>query len=616
MTEPSFGVIFNIVDNDVYPPTYGDFSVLGIVLPSDDANATMFPLNTPVDINTGDPAVLANIGSGPLYKTLLAVNNQLMSQQVSARAVVVRVATGGDTAETMTNIIGTSGAKTGIYALLTAPSLLGVTPRLLGFPGFTGEYTFVGGTMTVTEAAARVGGNVGGGALTLASPPNLTGVQPGIYELICIGGGTSAASAPKAGGNTGGGTLGSLTSNASTTLGTWRAVCQLTATNGGTFVVLRPDGTVDGLAVVGAAYTSSLGIGFTIADGTPDFIKGDEFDLAVSAVVPTNGGVFSVADPFGNPLPQATVGSAYADQIGFTIADGSPDFQIGDEFNVTVAVTGGELLANPLCAALPAVCEALMAHAIVGGPGTTKTDAINWQTTLASKRLIPVDDPVIIENLAGTGTETQDVVAQALGIGVRVDFANAGYPFHSFANQPIQGILGTVRVDSFSLLDGATDGQELLASGVGVVARGNHADASLTDSGWSLISYMNASTDPLWNLFNKTRGRDFIHLALLKSIRLRLGVDNVTLQGVQDVLNDMAAISVDLKANDCLIGWAVGFDSSVNTPDNLRAGKFRVFFDGEEPAPILQVTIDSGLDRTALIQEIATLSTQAQQLAG
>ena len=393
-------------------------------------------------------------------------------------------------------------------------------------------------------------------------------------------------------------------------------MCELTATNGGTFAVLQPNGTINGLAVVGTAYSNSLGLDFTISHSGTDFILGDEFDIEVSSVVPNEGGVFSVTDPFGNALPNATVGTAYADQVGFTIAYSTPNFQIGDKFNVTVAVTGGEMLANPLCAALPAVCEALMAHAVVGGPGTTKTDAINWQTTLASDRLIPVDDPVVVTNAAGTGTQFQDVAAQALGVGVRVDMAHAGYPFWSFANQPIQGILGTKRVDSFSLVDGATDGQELLAAGVGVVARGNAADASLTDSGWSLVCFSNASTDPLWNLLNKTRGRDFMHLALLKSIRLRLGVENVTAQGVQDVLNDMAAICNNLKSRSCVIGWQVGFNAADNTESNLRAGKFTVFVNAEQPAPILQVTVQSGLDYSALTAEIATLSTQAAGLTG
>src|ERR1035437_4024546 len=209
MTQPSFGLQFDLLSDTILSPTYGDFSVLGIVLPSDDANATTFPLDTPVDINTGDSATLAALGTGPLYKAILRVNSQLADLQRSARAIVVRVATGTDDYETMVNIIGNADTGTGIYALLKAPQLLGVTPRLLGSPGFTG-------------------------------------------------------------------TLGSLTSDTDAALGVWRAVCDLTGTSPA-FVVYKPDGSVDGVALVGTAYDSGSGHGpnFTLTQSSTHFRSGE-----------------------------------------------------------------------------------------------------------------------------------------------------------------------------------------------------------------------------------------------------------------------------------------------------------------------------------------------------
>jgi hypothetical protein len=488
MTEPAFGLNINLIDTDPLPPTYGDFSVIGLVLPSDDANATTFPLNTPVDINTGDPATLTALGSGPLAQAILRINAQLADLQRSARAVVVRVATGETDDATIANIIGDPTTGTGLYALLKAPQMLGVTPRLIGAPGFTGKTNFA--------ILAPMPISAGGADYTHAT------------------------------------------------------------------VTFNP---------VGAA-------------GTVQFTGG-----AVSGIALTNPGNY----------PEGTVVTA-------AIA--------GDGNGATVGTLTLERLANPICAALPAILEALMAHAIVGGPGTTKTDAIGWQGTLNSKRLIPVDNWEIIA--AGDDTAYEDGAASALGIGVRVDFQHSGFPFWSFANQPVQGLLGLKRIDSFSLVDGATDAQVLLAAGVGVTVRGDHSDTSLTDSGWQLICYRNASTDAQWNLLNKTRGRDCIHLALLRSIRQRLGVDNVTLHGVQAVLNDMTAIAADLTSKECLIGWSIGFRSADNTIDNLRAGKFTVFFDGEQPAPILEVTIQSGLDENALLSEMIALDTQLTSVGG
>jgi hypothetical protein len=615
MTQPAFGINFHLLSDTAYPPTFGDFSVLGIVLPSDDANATVFPLNTPVDTNTGDAATLAALGTGPLYQTILRVNSQLADLQQSARAVIVRVATGANDYETMVNIIGNADAGTGIYALLKAPQMIGVTPRLLGMPGFTGTFeTVAGNTPPTVTKAAKAGGNTGTGPMTLASPAALTLAQAGIYAVRCIGGATTATSAHKVGGNTGTGNLGTLTSDSNAAVGVWTVVCQHAATGGGSFVVYNPAGGVDGIAVVGTAYNSAAGPNFTISAATNNFIVGDEFDITVTASVPSNGGVFSVKDPNGVLVANATVGSAFATQIGFTIADGTPDFSVGDGFDLTVAITAGQALANPLCAALPAICEALMACAVVGGPGTGKTAAILWETSLNSKRLIPVDNWEIIQD--GDTTAYIDGAAAVLGVGVRVDFQHNGYPFWSFANQPVQGLLGLKNVYNFSLVDGATDSQELLTDCVGVTVRGDHSDVSLTDAGWQLICYSTASTDPTWTLLNKVRGRDFIHLALLKSIRNRLGNENVTLHSVQSVLNDMTAVAAQLQAVNCLIGWVVAFNSVDNTALGLRAGKFTVTFLGEQPAPILVVTINSGTDLPALTAELAALNTQISSISG
>lgn len=62
--------------------------------------------------------------------------------------------------------------------------------------------------------------------------------------------------------------------------GSYKVACVQAASNGGVFAVLRPDGTIDGYAAVGAAYSG--GIAFTIADGSADFVVGDAFTVPVS----------------------------------------------------------------------------------------------------------------------------------------------------------------------------------------------------------------------------------------------------------------------------------------------------------------------------------------------
>lgn len=93
----------------------------------------------------------------------------------------------------------------------------------------------------------------------------------------------AASSEAKSGGNTG---TGALTLDATTPvlanakIGVYTVRCIATATGGGTFRVEDPDGYVLGDVAVGATFAD--GIKFVIADGDPDFIVGDGFDITVA----------------------------------------------------------------------------------------------------------------------------------------------------------------------------------------------------------------------------------------------------------------------------------------------------------------------------------------------
>ena len=108
-------------------------AVIGLVATADDADATVFPLNTPVLI-TNVTAALGKAGHiGTLSKALEAI-----SLQTNPVTIVVRVASDVDEAAQTANVVGTvtpSGQYTGIKALLAAQTKLGVKPRILGAPG-------------------------------------------------------------------------------------------------------------------------------------------------------------------------------------------------------------------------------------------------------------------------------------------------------------------------------------------------------------------------------------------------------------------------------------------------------------------------------------------------
>ena len=108
-------------------------AVQGLIATAEDADATVFPLNTPVLI-TNTQAAVAKAGTNGTLKTAL----QAMANQANSLCVVVRVAAAEDEAAQTANVIGTvdaTGKYTGAKALLTAKSKLGVQPRIIGAPG-------------------------------------------------------------------------------------------------------------------------------------------------------------------------------------------------------------------------------------------------------------------------------------------------------------------------------------------------------------------------------------------------------------------------------------------------------------------------------------------------
>ena len=108
-------------------------AVIGLVATASDADATTFPLDTPVLITDVSAAIGKAGTAGTLARTLTAI-----SLQTRPVLIVVRVEQTADAAQQASHVIGTvltTGQRTGAQALLSAQSQLGVKPRILGAPG-------------------------------------------------------------------------------------------------------------------------------------------------------------------------------------------------------------------------------------------------------------------------------------------------------------------------------------------------------------------------------------------------------------------------------------------------------------------------------------------------
>lgn len=262
--------------------------------------------------------------------------------------------------------------------------------------------------------------------------------------------------------------------------------------------------------------------------------------------------------------------------------------------------------ANPVAAALPAVCEPILAVAIVDGPATLAAYT-DWVETLSSRRLIPVAGGVFAEDSAGDAV-LRPASPRVAGVAVRRDYESDGSPFRSWANQPIYGIVAPERKMRFSLTDGATEGQQILAAKGGIIVRGESGDDfAIADGGFVYIGTDNLSAETIWDQYHKVRGRDFVELTVLRTIRQYLGRFNLTTQTIQSVVNTVSAILDQRQSAGDILGYRCRFDPAKNNPSDLRAGHIHVDMQFEEAPVFRRLSVTSrpyAAALTATIEEI------------
>jgi len=492
MADPTFGISITRVNNEPLPVVGADMAVVGLVGTAPAANATTFPLNTPVLLFSDDADKLAALGDeGTLPDAVRGINDQLGEFQAAARVVVVRVEEGIDVDATMANIIGSEATRTGIYALLTAGPILGVVPRLVATPGFTSQQ------------------------------------KRGVTKITIV----------------------------------------------------------------------SEGTGYEVGDAISGTGGGGSGFAAEVSEVDEDGKIVAVAitDP----------GSGYSSAPTLSVSSTG-----GTGASLTATI---EKLANPVIAALPSVLNRLLAHAVVDGPATTLQDWVDWRETISSDRIIPVETAVKY----GVSAAVKPASPRIIGIGVRRDHEFNGRPFHSWANQPVAGIVGPNRPIDFSLTDGSTEGQTILSQNGGIIVRGEMGvENAIASGGFVYIGTDTCSEDPLWQFYNVTRGRDYIHLMFLRTLRNFLGKRNIDVGTITDILNTMRFALRNLEADgDILPGWRVFFTRDQNTPEDLRLGRFTVDFAVEEPPVLRYLGLRSQRNRASLELLVKNLENQISTAA-
>jgi len=139
-TTPFVGVrVFSDLSDTVASIDTRDSTCIGVTLPAPLADNTVFNMDEPVTLSIDDVDQVAKLGAGVAQDTV----NQLLSEGIVTDVSFVRVPHSTLTdpvakAEAeMSNIVGSAGAKTGVWAQLEAKDHIGLEPGLIIAPGYT-----------------------------------------------------------------------------------------------------------------------------------------------------------------------------------------------------------------------------------------------------------------------------------------------------------------------------------------------------------------------------------------------------------------------------------------------------------------------------------------------
>jgi phage tail sheath protein FI len=130
--------VFSDLTSTVASVDTRDSTVIGVTLPAPAADNAAFPLDEPVALSIDDPDQIALLGAGLARDTV----DQILGEGIVTELSFVRVAHSTLTdpvaaAEAeMASIVGSAGAKTGVWAQLEAKDHIGLEPGLLIAPGY------------------------------------------------------------------------------------------------------------------------------------------------------------------------------------------------------------------------------------------------------------------------------------------------------------------------------------------------------------------------------------------------------------------------------------------------------------------------------------------------
>ncbi|TVR06623.1 MAG: phage tail protein [Salinarimonadaceae bacterium] len=286
----------------------------------------------------------------------------------------------------------------------------------------------------------------------------------------------------------------------------------------------------------------------------------------------------------------------------------------GEGAALTATVTA---YGNPVCAVMPTILDRTNGGMIPEGPTSSRQAWLDWLELLPRSQRIfhPLAQDAKVLDADGT-IVTRPLSPYIAGLYVRRDAQFDGRPFHSVANQAMNGLVGVTPAIPFSLTQDSI-GQDYIARSGGIVVRGDSGvEASLSSGGFIFWGTDTLSEDSSYLFSHVVRGRDYIELTQVKAIRYYLGRFNITEQTVQAIVNTMESMLSRLRADGDILDYRVGFEADQNSPEQLRLGHLQVVFLAEEPPVLRKITVRSRRFRQALEDLVQRLAVQLGNATG
>jgi len=425
MADPVFGISIRKVDEGARPVLAADLSTIGLVGPAPLADASLFPFDTPVFLNSNDITKTRKLGEmGYLADAVRGINDQLGETQFAARIVVVRTPEGTDPdpaiklQQTISKIAGDSLTGTGMWAFLRSAQKLGFTPRILTAPGYTSQ--MANGVGAIERTA-----------------PGSNYVTDHLYPVTFDGGGPEAVQATGHAFGLSNGQLGAIELEMP---GAWYDTPPT--------IEVPPAGNE-----VSAAAVDAGGIGYIVGE---QLVLPNEIILLVATVgaggevltatVSNKGFLVGTVEPPTTPQEVTqTSGSGTGASFDLTWVP------VGTVAAYTATIVAG---ANPVVASATSICNQLLGHMIVESAGSSFQNDIDWRETMQSHRLIALSGGCRVMDPVTSYIVIRPLAPRMAGIMVRRDH-ETGAPFHSAANQAVQGIISPNREIGFNLTDSA-----------------------------------------------------------------------------------------------------------------------------------------------------------------